>query len=151
MEKCLFSKESDDAISEFRASNFRPIPDYKAVISDFDKMYESYQNLPVLFTVIGSDEIVLIAEVSQLNFIIDGVFDSWEVYGDVFELKIEEVKDYLKNNYISELSVNIICEMIKNESYSLDVLVQMIALPGQTITIQNSNITYGNTEFEITS
>jgi|UniRef100_UPI004049480F hypothetical protein len=151
MEKCLFSKESDDAISEFRASNFRPIPDYKAVISDFDKMYESYQNLPVLFTVIGSDEIVLIAEVSQLNFIIDGVFDSWEVYGDVFELKIEEVKDYLKNNDISELSVNIICEMIKNESYSLDVLVQMIALPGQTITIQNSNITYGNTEFEITS
>ena len=145
MEKCLFSKESDDAISEFRASNFRPIPDYKAVISDFDKMYESYQNLPVLFTVIGSDEIVLIAEVSQLNFIIDGVFDSWEVYGDVFELKIEEVKDYLKNNDISELSVNIICEMIKNESYSLDVLVQMIALPGQTITIQNSNITYGNT------
>ena len=151
MEKCLFSKESDDAISEFRASNFRPIPDYKAVISDFDKMYESYQNLPVLFTVIGSDEIVLIAEVSQLNFIIDGVFDSWEVYGDVFELKIEEVKDYLKNNDISELSVNIICEMIKNESYSLDVLVQMIALPVQTMTIQNSNITYGNTEFEITS
>ena len=151
MEKCLFSKESDDAISQFRASNFKPVPNFRAVISDFDKMYESYQNLPVLFTVIGSDEIVLIAEVSQLNFIIDGVFDSWEVYGDVFELKIEEVKDYLKNNDISELSVNIICEMIKNESYSLDVLVQMIAQPGQTINIQNSNIAYGNTEFEITS
>jgi hypothetical protein len=151
MEKCLFSKESDDAISQFRANNFKPVPNFRAVISDFDKMYESYQNLPVLFTVIGSDEIVLIAEVSQLNFIIDGVFDPWEVYGDVFELKIEEVKDYLKNNDISELSANIICEMIKNESYSLDVLVQMIAQPGQTITIQNSNIAYGNTEFEITS
>ena len=151
MEKCLFSKESDDAISQFRASNFKPVPNFRAVISDFDKMYESYQNLPVLFTVIGSDEIVLIAEVSQLNFIIDGIFDPWEVYGDVFELKIEEVKDYLKNNDISELSVNIICEMIKNESYSLDVLVQMIAQPGQTINIQNSNIAYGNTEFEITS
>ena len=151
MEKCLFSKESDDAISQFRASNFKPVPNFRAVISDFDKMYESYQNLPVLFTVIGSDEIVLIAEVSQLNFIIDGIFDPWEVYGDVFELKIEEVKDYLKNNDISELSVNIICEMIKNEYYSLDVLVQMIAQPGQTINIQNSNIAYGNTEFEITS
>jgi hypothetical protein len=27
----------------------------------------------------------------------------------------------------------------------------MIAHPGQTINIQNSNIAYGNTEFEITS
>jgi hypothetical protein len=150
MEKCLFSKESDDAISEFRASNFRPISDYKAVISDFDKMYESYQNLPVLFTVIGSDEIVLIAEVSQLNFIIDGVFDAWEVYEDM-NTKIEEVRTYLKDNDISELSANILCEMIKNESFTLDVLVQMIAHPGQTINIQNSNIAYGNTEFEITS
>jgi hypothetical protein len=150
MEKCLFSKESDDAISQFRASNFKPVPDFKVVISDFDKMYESYQNLPVLFTVIGSDEIVLIAEVSQLNFIIDGVFDAWEVYEDM-NTKIEEVRDYLKNNDISELSANIICEMIKNETYSLDVLVQMIAQPGQTINIQNSNIAYGNTEFEITS
>jgi hypothetical protein len=150
MEKCLFSKESDDAISEFRASNFRPISDYKAVISDFDKMYESYQNLPVLFTVIGSDEIVLIAEVSQLNFIVDGVFDAWEVYEDM-NTKIEEVRTYLKDNDISELSAKILCEMIKNESFTLDVLVQMIAQPGQTITIQNSNIAYGNTEFEITS
>jgi hypothetical protein len=150
MEKCLFSKESDDAISQFRASNFKPVPDFKAVISDFDKMYESYQNSPVLFTVIGTDEIVLIAEVSQLNFLIEGVFDSWELYEDM-NAKIEEVRNYLKNNDISELSANIICEMIKNESFTLDVLVQMIAHPGQTINIQNSNIAYGNTEFEITS
>lgn len=150
MEKCLFSLESDDAISQFRASNFKPVPDFRAVISDFDKMYKSYQNLPVLFTVIGGDEIVLIAEVSELNFIIDGIFDPREVYGDL-NTKIEEVRDYLKNNDISELSANIICEMIKNESYSLDVLVQIIAQPGQTINIQNSNIAYGNTEFEITS
>lgn len=37
MEKCLFSLESDDAISQFRASNFKPVPDFRAVISDFDK------------------------------------------------------------------------------------------------------------------
>jgi hypothetical protein len=65
--------------------------------------------------------------------------------------KIEEVRTYLKDNDISELSAKILCEMIKNESFTLDVLVQMIAQPGQTITIQNSNIAYGNTEFEITS
>lgn len=39
----------------------------------------------------------------------------------------------------------------QNESFTLDVLVQMIAQPGQTITIQNTNIAYGNTEFEITT
>ena len=150
MKKYLFSAESDDAISQFRASNFTPVPEFRSVISDFDKMYESYQNSSVLFTVIGSDEIVLIAEVSQLNFIIEDVFDSWEVYEDM-NAKIEEIKNYLKNNDISEFSFNILCEMIKNESFTLDVLVQMIAQPGQTITIQNTNIAYGNTEFEITT
>ena len=150
MKKCLFSAESDDAISQFRASNFKPVPDFTSVISDFDKMYESYQNLPVLFTVIGREEIVLIAEVSALSLKIEDVFDSWEVYEDM-KTKIEEVRTCLRNNDMSELSASIICEMISNESFTLDVLVKMIAQPGQTINIQNSNIAYGNTEFDITT
>ena len=69
----------------------------------------------------------------------------------MFETKIEEVRTCLRNNDMSELSASIICEMISNESFTLDVLVKMIAQPGQTINIQNSNIAYGNTEFDITT
>lgn len=148
MVKCLYSFESDNAISQFRASNFKPVPEFKSVISDFDNMYESYQNSPSLFTVIGSEELILIAEVSRLNLIIEGVFESWEMYEDIHS-KMEELRNHLKKNDVSELSVEIICEMIKNESFTLDVLVRMIAQPGQTINIQYTNITYGNTEFNV--
>jgi hypothetical protein len=111
-------------------------------------MYESYQNSPSLFTVIGSEELILIAEVSRLNLIIEGVFESWEMYEDIHS-KMEELRNHLKKNDVSELSVEIICEMIKNESFTLDVLVRMIAQPGQIINIQYTNITYGNTEFNV--
>jgi hypothetical protein len=73
MDKCLFSLDEAESVSLFRASEFKTVAEFRNVISDFDKMYESYQNSLALFTVIGSEEIILIAETSGLNIIIDGV------------------------------------------------------------------------------
>ncbi len=148
MDKCLFSLDVEESVSLFRASEFKPVSEFRNVISDFDKMYESYQNSSALFTVIGSEEIVLIAETSGLNFAIDGIYEKSEFYDDV-NLKIEEVKSYLMRNNISELTIDILCTMIINEDFNLNILVEKIAQPGQTIKIQITNITYGNTEFEI--
>ena len=39
--------------------------------------------------------------------------------------------------------------MISEEDFSLDQLINKIALPDQTITIQISDLTYGNTEYTI--
>ena len=64
-------------------------------------------------------------------------------------VKIEEVKSYLTSNNISDLSVDILCTMIINEDFNLNILVQKIAESGQTIKIQYTNVAYGNTEFEI--
>jgi hypothetical protein len=111
-------------------------------------MYHSYQNSSTLFTVIGSDEIILIAETSGLNIIIDGIYDNSEFYDDL-SAKIEEVKRYLISNNISELTVDILCTMVINEDFNLNILVQKIAESGQTIKIQYTNIAFGNTEFEI--
>jgi hypothetical protein len=148
MDKCIFSLDGAESVSYFRSSEFKTIADYRDVISDFDKMYQSYQNSSKLFTIIGSDEIILIAETSGLNLIIDGVYDNSEFYDDI-SAKIEEVKRYLISNNISELSINILCTMIINEDFNLNILVQNIAESGQTIKIQYTNIAYGNTEFEI--
>jgi len=80
--------------------------------------------------------------------IIDGAYDNSEFYDDL-SVKIEEVKSYLTSNNISDLSVDILCTMIINEDFNLNILVQKIAESGQTIKIQYTNVAYGNTEFEI--
>ena len=148
MDKCIFSLDEAESVSLFRTSEFKTVTDFRNVISDFDKMYHSYQNSSTLFTVIGSDEIILIAETSGLNIIIDGAYDNSEFYDDI-SAKIEEVKSYLTSNNISDLSVDILCTMIINEDFNLNILVQKIAESGQTIKIQYTNVAYGNTEFEI--
>lgn len=148
MDKCIFSLDEAESVSLFRSSEFKAVADFRNVISDFDKMYHSYQNSSTLFTVIGSDEIILIAETSGLNIIIDGIYDNSEFYDDL-SAKIEEVKRYLISNNISELTVDILCTMVINEDFNLNILVQKIAESGQTIKIQYTNIAYGNTEFEI--
>ena len=148
MDKCLFSLDEAESVSFFRASEFKTVTGFINVISDFDKMYESYQNSSALFTVIGSEEIVLIAETSGLNIIIDGIYDNSEFYDDI-TLKIEEVKKYLISNNISELTIDILCTMIINEDFNLNVLVEKIAQSGQTVNIQYTNLAYGNTGFEI--
>jgi hypothetical protein len=148
MDKCLFSLDQAESVSLLRTSEFKTVAEFRTVISDFDKMYESYQNSATLFTAIGAEEIVLIAETSSLNIIIDGIYDNSEFYDDI-NMKIEEVKSYLLNNHISELTIDILCAMIINEDFNLNILVEKIAQPGQTLKIQYTNIAYGNTEFEI--
>jgi|688.fasta_scaffold750955_1 hypothetical protein len=148
MDKCLFSLDQAESVSLFRASEFKTVAEFRNVISDFDKMYESYQNSSALFTVIGSEEIVLIAETSGLNIKIEGIYDNSEFYDDI-NVKIEEVKTYLIRNQISELTIDILYTMIINEDFNLNILVEKIAQSGQSIKIQYTNIAFGNSEFEI--
>lgn len=144
MEKLLFSKDEDKC--PYRAE-FKPIENYSEVISDFEQMYESH-GPESLFQISGIDEIVLIAETSALNFIIDDVFDPIEYYDD-YSAKISEVKGILNKNNVSALGIEVISSMISEEDFSLDQLINKIALPDQTITIQISDLTYGNTEYTI--
>jgi hypothetical protein len=144
MEKLLFSRDEDKC--PYRAE-FKPIEKYSEVISDFEQMYESH-GPGSLFQISGIDKIVLIAETSALNFIIDDVFDPSEYYDD-YSAKISEVKGILNKNNVSALGIEVISSMISEEDFSLDQLINKIALPNQTITIQISDLTYGNTEYTI--
>ena len=151
MKKFLVSMDEDKC--PYRAQ-FKPIENYSEVISDFEQMYESGTNSSLfidsesLFSISDLGEIVLIAETSAFNFVIDDVFDPREYYDD-YAVKMDEVKDVLKKNNISDLSIEVILGMISEEDFSLDKLIEKIALPGQSITIQITDLNYGNTEYTL--
>ena len=73
MEKCLFNNLEDGGTYQFRSSEFMPVAEYKKMLAEFDKMYESYQNSPSLFSIFGDDKIVIIADTYELNFFADAV------------------------------------------------------------------------------
>ena len=146
MQKLLFSADEDKC--PYRAQFF-PIANFAKVIAEFEQIYESHSSNN-LFAIAGKEEITLIAETSAFNFLIEGVFDPREWYDD-YESKINEVQNTLEKYNLSVLCRDIICTMIIEEDYSLDQLIQKIALPGQTITIQITDLAFGNTEYSIST
>ena len=105
MEKCLFNNLEDGGTYQFRSSEFMPVAEYKKMLAEFDKMYESYQNSPSLFSIFGDDKIVIIADTYKLNFFADAV-DEYDP---------EAARSYLKENGISDFAIDLICQGIESE------------------------------------
>jgi hypothetical protein len=100
MNKILFNGLEEGGVYQMRTREFMPIQNFKKILLDFDKMYESYQNAPSLFTVHGNDSnnIVVIADTHKLNISVDGI--DFEDY-DVFEENIKKLKQHLNQSEIS--------------------------------------------------
>ena len=147
MEKILYNGLEEGGVYQMRTGEFVPIHNFEQVISDFDNMYESYQNSPTLFTVHGNDEIKVIADTHKLRLNVEGI--DFEYY-DNLDKKLEQLKSHLKNNKISDLSSEIICEMIENEDFTVSAIIERIAQPNQIIKIECTDTLYGNGEYNLT-
>lgn len=147
MSKILFNGLEEGGVYQMRTSEFIPIQNFKKILLDFDKMYESYQNAPSLFRVNGSDSIVVIADTHKLNISVDGI-DFYDY--DVFQENIERLKQHLNQSEISTESTEILVKMIENEDLSVSSIIEHIAQPGQSINIECTDTLYGNGSFMLT-
>ena len=138
MIKCLFSGLEDGGTYQLRTTPFDCIEGFEKILSDFDKMYESYQNAQSLFSFSGNGKIVLTADTYTLG-----------VDSELEEREEEDIRAFLKQNGISDLSIDIVFSMIEEEDYSVVKVVEKIAKPNQTIAIQMTDTMYGNSEFEL--
>lgn len=139
MNKCLFNGLEEGGVYQLRTSEFEVIVGAETVLSDFDKIYESYQNAFSLFNLNGDTKIVLIAETYNLRFYAD----------DIDMYKPDEVKEYFNNMQLSPLTRDILFHMTEMEEFSVTTIVEKIAKPGQKINIQLTDTLYGNSEFDI--
>jgi len=147
MSKILFNGLEEGGVYQMKTSEFMPIQNFKKILLDFDKMYESYQNAPSLFTVHGNDNIVVIADTHKLNISVDGIdFDDY----DVFAENIEKLKQHLNQSEISSESAAILIKMIENEDLSVSTIIEHIAQPGQSINIDCTDTLYSNGSFTVT-
>ena len=147
MEKILWNSLEEGGVYQMRTSEFVPIHNFEQVISDFDNMYESYQNSPTLFIVHGNDEITVIADTHKLSLNVEGI--DFEYY-DNLDKKLEQLKSNLKNNKISDVSSEIICSIIENEDFTVSAIIERIAQPNQIIKIECTDTLYGNGEYNLT-
>ena len=139
MKKYFFNGLEDGGLYQLRTNEFEVIDGFEKVLSDFDEMYESYQNSEKLFNYTGNQKIVLIAETFTLSF------DNTEI--DIYNPN--EVKIYFDNLGFSNLTIDILLHMIEMEDYSVSNIIEKISKSGQKIKIQTTDTLYGNNEFEI--
>ena len=120
-----------------QSSDFEPVENYLEIISEFEDSYDlkALDCANQLFIVSGSEKIVVtINDCIMANYFED-------------ESDLEAIADYLQQNGNSEWMI----QFMKNYSEELSAtdIISVLAKPGQTITIQTTDLEYGNTEFEI--
>jgi hypothetical protein len=147
MDKILYNALEEGGVYQMRTSEFKPVQNYLQVLQDFDKIYESYQNSPTLFTVFGDEQIVVIADTHKLALLVERIdFSDYEK----MEENLVQLKSQLNANKISNESSEILIEMIQNEDLTVSSIIAKIAQPNQTIKIECTDTLYGNGEYEIT-
>lgn len=147
MNKILFNALEEGGVYQMRTSEFKPIQNYQLILQDFDKMYESYQNSPTLFSVFGEDEIVVLADTHQLSVVMAGIdFSDY----DKMEENLAAFKNHLKAIGISPEGSQILIGMIENEDLTVSAIISKIAQTNQTIKIECTDTLYGNGDYEIT-
>jgi hypothetical protein len=147
MDKILYNSLEDGGVYQMRTSEFKPIQNYQQILQDFDKLYESYQNSPTLFTVSGNEEIVVLADTHQLSVVVEGIDFS---YYDKMEENLAQLKNQLDAIGISADGAQILAGMIENEDLTVSAIISKIAQTSQTIKIECTDTLYGNSEYEIT-
>jgi hypothetical protein len=138
MNKCLFNAAEDGGTYQLRTNTFKVLPFFQQVLNDFDMLYDSYQDSSSLFTLSGSEEIVLVADCFLLDLAID----------NLLEFEDEDPIEHINSMSIHQVTKEILCIAIENES-SINVsdVIAKLAQPNQEITIQLTDTLYGNSEF----
>jgi hypothetical protein len=149
MKKCLVNGLESGGTYQLRTTEFKPVADFKIVIAEFEKMYDFFDEIQPLFNIDErAESIVLTANTFMFNFENEDIdIDEEEIWGN----DCEGLKNYLKSNNISELTSEILCEMTEYEEFSVRTLVKKIAQTGQIINVELTDLTNGNSEFNITT
>ena len=134
MEKFLNSGMEEGGVYQTRSSEFTPIDNYKTILEEVENVYNSISGSP-LFTVHEGEKITIVANDCRLS------------HG--FDYDMDAMLTFLKGNGNSEWMINFCSEKME-EMYVSDI-IEKIAQPGQTISIQLTDTLYGNSEFELTT
>jgi hypothetical protein len=140
METFIYSGLDDASVTTTRSSIFKPINNYQEILNEFESCYEPFPDKP------QGDKLFWLAHESNDGIILV-VNESIMSHTFMDEADLEGMTNFMKSNGNSEAAIEFMTNHVE-ELYAAD-FIGLLALPGQTITIQITDLEYGNTESEM--
>jgi hypothetical protein len=140
METFIYSGLDDASVTTTRSSIFKPINNYQEILNEFESCYEPFPDKP------QGDKLFWLAHESNDGIILV-VNESIMSHTFMDEADLDGMTNFMKSNGNSEAAIEFMTNHVE-ELYAAD-FIELLALPGQTITIQITDLEYGNTESEM--
>ena len=140
METFIYSGLDDASVTTTRSSIFKPINNYQEILNEFESCYEPFPDKPQW------DKLFWLAHESNDGILLV-VNDCIMSHTFMDEADLEGMTNFMKSNGNSEAAIEFMTNHVE-ELYAAD-FIKLLALPGQTITIQITDLEYGNTESEM--
>ena len=129
-------------VTTTRSSLFKPISNYQELLNEFENCYAAEDGKP------QGDKLFLLASESNDGIILV-VNDCIMSHDFMLDADQEGMTNFMKSNGNSEAAIEFMTSHVE-ELYAAD-FIKLLALPGQTITIQITDLEFGNTEHEMTT
>ena len=140
METFIYSGMESGTVTTTRSSLFKPVSNYQEILNEFENCYAADNGKP------QGDKLFWLASESNDGIILV-VNDCIMSHTFMDEADLEGMTNFMKSNGNSEAAIEFMTNHVE-ELYAAD-FIKLLALPGQTITIQITDLEYGNTESEM--
>ena len=142
METFIYSGMESGTVTTTRSSLFKPVSNYQEILNEFENCYVAEDGKPqgnLLFSLASEsdDGIILVVNESLMS----------HTYMD--DADLEGMTNFMKSNGNSDSAIEFMTNHVE-ELYAAD-FIAFLALPGQTITIQITDLEFGNNEYEMTT
>ena len=141
METFIYSGMESGTVTTTRSSLFKPVSNYQEILNEFENCYDA--------SALGTaDKLFWLASESNdgISLVVNDCIMS-HTFMD--EADLEGMTNFMKSNGNSEAAIEFMTNHVE-ELYAAD-LISFLAMPGQTITIQITDLEAGNTEYEMTT
>ena len=142
METFIYSGMESGTVTTTRSSLFKPVSNYQEILNEFENCYVADDGKP------QGDKLFWLASESNDGIILV-VNDCIMSHTFMDEADLEGITNFMKSNGNSEAAIEFMTNHVE-ELYAAD-FIAFLALPGQTITIQITDLEFGNTEYEMTT
>ena len=141
METFIYSGMESGTVTTTRSSLFKPVSNYQEILNEFENCYDA--------SALGTaDKLFWLASESNDGIILV-VNDCIMSHTYMDDADLEGMTNFMKSNENSEAAIEFMTNHVE-ELYAAD-LISFLAMPGQTITIQITDLEFGNNEYEMTT
>jgi len=142
METFIYSGMESGTVTTTRSSLFKPVSNYQEILNEFESCYVADDDKP------QGDKLFWLASESDDGIILV-VNDCIMSHTFMDDADLEGMTNFMKSNENSETAIQFMTNHVE-ELYAAD-FIAFLAMPGQTITIQITDLEAGNTEYEMTT